>query len=64
MLDAGKYAEHFPDESQNAELQPAQSAPAPHVVRPTLLAALSDLEREFREILQRAQQPESSDPKA
>jgi hypothetical protein len=64
MLDASKYAQHFPDESQQAETPPADALPAPQVVRPSLLAALYDLEREFREILLRAQQAEPTDRSA
>jgi hypothetical protein len=58
MLDAKKYAQHFPEESQQADL--AATAPSVDhsvVPSPSLLAALSQLEREFREIL-RAQQAE------
>jgi hypothetical protein len=61
MLDASKYAQHFPDESSSVE-KPEQSIPAPQIVRPSILAALAELEREFREILLRAQQAAHSDP--
>jgi hypothetical protein len=64
MLDASKYAQHFPDESAPAEARPEEAVPAPQIVRPSILAALSELEREFREILLRAQQAEHSDPPA
>ena len=62
MLDASKYAQHFPDESQQSDSE-ATAASVAHAVAPSpsLLAALSQLEREFREIL-RAQQPEPTDP--
>jgi len=64
MLDASKYAQYFPDEGSSPDAQPVETAPAPQVVRPSILAALSELEREFREILLRAQQAEHSDPSA
>jgi len=64
MLDASKYAEHFPEETAKSESAAAEPAPAPHIVRPSLLAALHDLEMEFREILARAQQPDAIDPSA
>jgi hypothetical protein len=62
MLDAKKYAQHFPDESRRSDLAADLPATAPSVDHsvvpsPSLLAALSQLEREFREIL-RAQQAE------
>ncbi|HTV36749.1 MAG TPA: hypothetical protein VMF12_09980 [Xanthobacteraceae bacterium] len=60
MLDASKYAEHFPDESQRSEAPDATSTSRLVAPSPALLAALSQLEREFREIL-RAQQPEHSE---
>jgi hypothetical protein len=61
MLDASKYAQHFPDERQDTPSEQATSAatlggPPPS---PALLAALYQLEREFSEIL-RAQQPEAT----
>jgi hypothetical protein len=58
MLDASKYAQHFPDEGPETEAPGTAStliAPSP-----ALLAALQQLEKEFREIL-RAQQPEHSE---
>ena len=66
MLDASRYAEDFPDDNGD----PAKPSPAsgPLEARPTLLAALADLEREFREILLRTGpseqngQPEVSKP--
>jgi len=62
MLDASKYAQHFPDESQRSD---SETTPAPVAQTvapsPSLLAALSQLEREFREIL-RTQQAEPTDP--
>jgi len=61
MLDMSKYAEHFPDERQDvpsaAAAASAQDATPPS---PALLTALSQLEKEFSEIL-RTQQPESAD---
>lgn len=60
MLDASKYAEHFPDESQQTETPDAASATGLVAPSPALLAALSRLEQEFKEIL-RAQQPEHSE---
>lgn len=63
MLDASKYAEYFPTESEPGATADANTASAPHTVvpSPSLLAALSQLEKEFREIL-RAQQAEPTDP--
>ncbi len=60
MLDASKYAQHFPDESQRPETLDATSASRLVAPSPALLAALSQLEKEFREILL-AQQPEHSE---
>lgn len=62
MLDASKYAEHFPTEIEPAATAQAKLASAPHTVAPSpsLLAALYQLEKEFSEIL-RAQQSESTD---
>ena len=53
MLDASKYAQHFPDESHLAETPDAKPASACALVAPSasLLAALIRLEREFAEIL-------------
>ena len=61
MLDASKYAQHFPDESQPSETSDAASASRLVAPSPALLAALQQLEKEFKEILQ-AQQPEHSEP--
>lgn len=66
MLDASKYAQYFPDESQQSDPVATPAAMARAAARtvapsPSLLAALSQLEREFTEIL-RAQQPEPTDP--
>jgi hypothetical protein len=58
MLDAIKYAQHFPDE--DPETPRAKPVSAPHAVRPSLLAALHKLEKEFRDIL-RAQGSEHPD---
>jgi hypothetical protein len=58
MLDASKYAQHFPDEEHQSgapETKPASPKP-----RPSLLAALSQLEKEFREILRT--QADTADP--
>lgn len=55
MLDASKYAEHFPDERQTFELRDTKRAAIPRTAIPSpsalLLAALSRLEREFGDIL-------------
>ncbi len=62
MLDADKYAEHFPDEKQAFVVQDTKgvsTAPATSP-SPLLLAALSRLEREFSDIL-RAQNPAQTD---
>jgi hypothetical protein len=58
MLDASRYAEHFPDEKQTFEIQDIRSVSILRAMTPTplLLAALSRLEREFSDIL-RAQNP-------
>ena len=58
MLDARQYAEHFPDEYQSPEMSESDRASMQKAVKssPLLLAALSRLEREFRDIL-RAQNP-------
>jgi hypothetical protein len=62
MLDASKYAEHFPDERQTmlsveaTEAATLAALPPP----PGLLAALGRLEKEFSEIL-RAQQPDATE---
>ena len=63
MLDMSKYAEHFPDERQ--DVPRAQTAAASATTdlsppSPALLTALSQLEKEFSEILQ-AQQPDATD---
>lgn len=60
MLDAAKYAQHFPDENQRSATPPASPSSAPRAVSSSLLAALCKLEKEFREIL-RAQQSEHPD---
>jgi hypothetical protein len=60
MLDASKYAQHFPDESQPSATSEARGASATVAPTPALLAALYQLEREFKEIL-RAQQPEHTE---
>jgi len=59
MLDASKYAQHFPDEGHLAEIPGAKPVSDCQLVAPpaSLLAALVRLEREFEEIL-RAQQAE------
>ena len=61
MLDASKYAQHFPDESHLAEIPGTKPISDCRLIAPpaSLLAALVRLEREFREIL-RAQQTEST----
>ena len=52
MLDASKYAQHFIDESDRLATPAAGPAPGRMVTpTPSLLAALSQLEKEFREIL-------------
>jgi hypothetical protein len=59
MLDMSKYAEHFPDERQDVPSGQATAASAHDALpppSPALLTALSQLEKEFSEIL-RAQQP-------
>jgi hypothetical protein len=58
MLDASKYAQHFPDESHRSGALGAKPASA-KVAAPTapLLAALSLLEKEFREILRTQTDP-------
>jgi hypothetical protein len=63
MLDASKYAEHFPDERQAVLSVQATAAAALAALPPPppgLLAALGRLEREFSEIL-RAQQPDATE---
>jgi hypothetical protein len=62
MLDMSKYTEHFPDERQDVPSAQTTAAPAPDLAPPSpaLLTALSQLEKEFSEIL-RTQQPESAD---
>jgi hypothetical protein len=52
MLNASKYAQHFPDERRQFETPDAAASVDLGVApSPTLLAALNRLEREFREIL-------------
>jgi hypothetical protein len=63
MLDMSKYAEHFPDERQDVPSAQTAAPSAGDVLpppSPALLTALSQLEKEFSEIL-RAQQPEATD---
>lgn len=60
MLDANKYAQYFPDESHQFATPGAARVPAQGVTA-SLLAALAQLEKEFKEIL-RAQQAEPIDP--
>jgi hypothetical protein len=59
MLDASKYAQHFPDEGHLAEIPDAKPVIDCRLIAPpaSLLAALVRLEREFAEIL-RTQQTE------
>jgi hypothetical protein len=58
MLDARNYAQHFPDEqSATPEARPTSVQVTP---TPALLAALYQLEKEFKEIL-RTQQPEHTE---
>lgn len=59
MLDASKYAEHFPDEKQALELPDTKDIAAPRatIPSPLLLAALSRLEREFSDILRGQSSP-------
>ena len=63
MLDMSKYAEHFPDERPDVPSAPTTVASVPNALPapPALLTALSQLEKEFNEILQ-AQQPDVTDP--
>jgi len=58
MLDADKYAQHFPDENHRSGALGEKPAPA-KAIAPTwlLLAALSRLEKEFREILRTQANP-------
>jgi hypothetical protein len=62
MLDMSKYAEHFPDERQDVPSAQTSAASAQDATPPSpaLLTALSQLEKEFSEIL-RAQQPDATD---
>lgn len=62
MLDAGRYAEHFPDEKQTLGLPETKLASIPRLANPSplLLATLSRLEREFSDIL-RAQSSARAD---
>jgi hypothetical protein len=63
MLDANKYAQHFPDESRQSGAPEAKPASAkPVAATSTLLAALSQLEKEFRAILRK--QANTADPSA
>ena len=62
MLDMSKYAEHFPDERQDVPSAETSATPTHDLAPPSpaLLTALSQLEKEFSEIL-RAQQPDATD---
>ena len=62
MLDMSKYAEHFPDERRDVSSAPTTTASTQDLLPPSpaLLTALSQLEKEFSEIL-RTQHPEASD---
>ncbi len=60
MLDAVKYTEFFPDEKQQTETSSSKLSSSGYPIRPSLLVALAQLEREFSEIL-RAQGVEQSD---
>lgn len=62
MLDMSKYAEHFPDERPDIPSARTTAASAQDLRPPTpaLLTALSQLEKEFSDILQ-AQQPDTTD---
>lgn len=70
MLDASKYAQHFPDESHLAEIPGAKEIPGTKPVSncqltappASLLAALVRLEREFAEILRTQQTEPTSRP--
>ena len=76
MLDASKYAQHFPDESHLAEIPGAKKIPSTKEIPGTkpvsdcqltappasLLAALVRLEREFAEILRTHQTEPTSRP--
>jgi hypothetical protein len=64
MLDASKYAQHFPDEGHLAEIPGAKPAADCRLVAPSasLLAALVRLEREFEEILRSQQAEPTSRP--
>jgi hypothetical protein len=58
MLDASKYAQHFPDENHRSGALGAKPASAKGIApTPSLLAALSQLEKEFREILRTQADP-------
>lgn len=63
MLDMSKYAEHFPDERQDVPSARTTAAAPQDALPPSpaLLTALSQLEKEFSEILQ-AQQPDVINP--
>jgi hypothetical protein len=53
MLDASKYAEHFPDEKHSFDIRDLSRVSNSQTMPPTLLllAALSRLEKEFSDIL-------------
>jgi hypothetical protein len=57
MLDSSKYAQHFPDDGEESEAPGTGPASVLVAPSPALLAALHQLEKEFKEIL-RTQQPE------
>ena len=64
MLDASKYAQHFPDESHLAEIPGTKPVSNCQLTAPpaSLLAALVRLEREFAEILRTQQTEPTSGP--
>jgi hypothetical protein len=63
MLDASKYAQHFPDERHLAETPDAKPADCRLIAPPaSLLAALVRLEREFAEIVRMQQAEPTSRP--
>jgi hypothetical protein len=65
MLDMSKYAAHFPDEHWDVPGAQMRAASAQDALPPSpaLLTALSQLEKEFSEIL-RTQQPDGTDSSA
>jgi len=64
MLDASKYAQHFPDEGHLAEIPGTKPVADCRLIAPpaSLLAALVRLEREFAEILRTQQAEPTSRP--